>query len=386
MPSSPPRIAYEERGPHHAVIWYERPRSPRPATGDGSGRKPATVAATLPRVVLAVPSWDRPCGVAEYSKGLRRGLQALGVETVVARDGDDLVRLARELAAGVVHVQHEYSLWDPFALRRQAMALLRAGVRTVATVHALAPVPEHNAVLADCFQALVVHAPAMRSEACAVLQVPAQRVHVIPMGARTWEEGDRAALRARLGLDGAPAIGFVGFFYPQKGILELVRAARELRRTLPGLRCLIFASVAANEGSRRYREEVASRLAAEGLLGEAEFHEGFLPEGELVQRLAALDAIVLPYAEYPARQLSAAVRTAISACRPIVVTDVFAFSDLDGEVYRIPGNAPEQIAGGVRAVLGDEGRQAALVAACRRYLEGNSWERVAARHLDLYRW
>ncbi len=385
MSYGPPRVAYEERGPNHAIIWYERTRRPAGAgPSNGHDGRAARLSPGL-KLALAVPSWGRPCGVAEYSRGLLRGLQAIGLEPQVLTGGEELADLAREQGMRLVHFQHEYSLWDPHALRRQALALLRAGVRTVATVHALAPGADQNSVLGECFDALIVHSPALRDELCAALRVPPRRVHVIPMGVEPRDPGDRTVLRARLGLGQEPAIGFVGFFYPQKGIVELVRAARELRRTIPGLRCLVFASVAPNEVSRRCREEVAARLAAEGLAGEAEFQDGYLPEQELVARLSALDVIVLPYAEYPTRQLSAAAKTAIAACRPVVVTDVFAFSDLGDEVYRIASNHPEAIAAGVSAVLADAERQEALVAACRRYVEHNSWSRVAVRHLLVYR-
>lgn len=391
MPSPPPKVIYEERGAHHAVIWYERPARPEgPAPGTAPRRRAPHEAPAqrfpAPRIGLVVPSWGRACGVAEYSRNLAQGLQQLGCPVDAASaQGADPARLAREKGQRVVHFQHEYSLWDPRALRRQAMDLLRSGVRTVATVHALADVPDHNAVLSECFNALVVHSEAMRRQLLERHGLASHRVRLIPMGVASPPLPDRGEARARFGLGGEPAIGFVGFFYPQKGVVELGLAVERLRREFPGLRCYLFANVAGNEGSRRYFDHVRDQFDARGLWDAIEVRTGYPSEETLAAQLHAMDVIVLPYSEYPARQVSAAVRTAMAADRPVVTTRAFPFSDLDGEVYKIAGNAPEEIAAGIRAVLGSREIRERLLAAARRYREGHSWPRVAAQHLALYR-
>lgn len=389
MPSPPPKVIYQERGAHHAVIWYERPAR-RGGGAPGGGPRPEAPPAAparlpAPRIALVVPSWGRACGVAEYSRNLAQGLRQLGcpVDAVHAQ-GIEPARLAAEKGHRVVHFQHEYSLWDPRVLRRQALELLRGGVRTVATVHALADAPDHGAVFQECFNALVVHSEEMRRLLAERHGIAARRVHHIPMGVGNPPLPDRAEVRARLGLGGSAAIGFTGFFYPQKGIVELGSAVGILRREFPGLRCYLFANVAGNEGSRRYFERVRAEFDARGLWDAITLRTGYLGEEELAAQLHAMDVIVLPYSEYPSRQVSAAVRTAMAADRPVVTTRAFPFSDLDDEVYKIAGNAPEEIAEGVRAVLRSREIQERLLAAVRRHRERHSWPRVAARHLALY--
>ncbi len=104
----------------------------------------------------------------------------------------------------------------------------------------------------------------------------------------------------------------------------------------------------------------------------------------MVKYLHAMDVNVLPYQDYPARQISAAVRTVMAAQRPVITSDTFPFSDLRGEVYKLADPTARGIVAGVRAVLGDPVLQAAMIRDIRRYAEENNWVRTAARHLALY--
>lgn len=379
------KVVREERGLHHAIIWYAPPGEAPP-----SGLRPERVIRsgdgrmTLPRVALVVPSWARPCGVAEYARHLMWGLRMQGV-TVEVGDGlgeDDGV--PGGLGTRVVHFQHEYSLWEPERLRRQALASLRAGAATVVTVHCLDRLPEHNRVLQTCFRRVIVHTEGMRAEALRA-GFPPNLLEVIPMGVRRAHLPDRAAARAELGLGEEPAVGFFGFFYPQKGIIELLQAVRELRRERPGLRCFLFASAAPNPASRSYREEVLRALGRDGLGEGVTLIDQYLSLDRLVRHLHAMDVNVLPYSDLPGRQVSAAVRTAMAAERPIVTTAAFPFADLDGEVCKVGAPVPSEIAAAVRRVLDDERLQRELVRRVRRYAEENDWLRVAARHIALYR-
>lgn len=389
MPSPPQKVIHEERGAHHAVIWYGRPAR-REGGAPGVGRRPeaakeAPARLPAPRVTLVVPSWGRACGVAEYTRNLAQGLGQIGCPAdAVPAQGVEPARLAGGKGLRVVHFQHEYSLWDPRALRSQALELLRSGVRTVATVHALADDPEPSAVFNECFNALVVHSEEMLRLLVERHGIAPRRVHCIPMGVGNPPLPDRGEVRARSGLEGSPAIGFTGFFYPQKGIVELGLAVGILRREFPGIRCYLFANVAGNEGSRRYFEKVRAEFDARGLWDAIALRSGYLSEEALAAQLHAMDVIVLPYAEYPTRQVSAAVRTAMAADRPVITTRAFPFSDLEDEVYKIAGNAPEEIAAGVRTVLGSREIRERLLSAVRRHRERHSWPRVAARHLALY--
>lgn len=386
MAFRPPKVAHEERGANYAIIWYSTDGHPVVSGSGDDGRQLGELRQpTVMRIGLAVPSWGRPCGVAEYTHGLQWGFQQLGLPAAVLGEAARIAQAASQNRCNVVHIQHEYSLWEPGLLRRQALELLRHGVRPVVTVHAYGAVPDHNAVLRDVFPCLVVHAEGMAHSLRSDLGIPAERVRVIRPGVRPYQLPDRNRVRAELGLaPGQVALGYCGFFYPQKGLVELGEAVAELRGQFPDLRCFLFANVADNDTSRRYYEQVRAAFSARGLWESVTLRNEFLPEGQLVGYLHAMDLNVFPYADLPAQQVSAAVRSAIAALRPIITTRAFAFADLEGEVEKIPDNHPGRIADAVRGLQGDPGRQEALIAAMRQHIGQQSWSAVASRHLALY--
>lgn len=382
----PPKVAYEERGANHAIIWYRtNGQAVTSGTGHDSRQMGELKQPTPMRIGLAVPSWGRRCGVAEYTLGLQWGFQQLGQPVAILGEAAGIALAAGQKRYSIVHIQHEYSLWEPGLMRRQALDLLHMGVTPVVTVHAYAAVPDHNAVLRDVFPYLVVHSEGMARSLHDDLGVPSERVRVIHPGVKPLPLPHRERVRAELGLaPGQVALGYCGFFYPQKGLIELGEAVAELRGQFPGLRCFLFANVAENDTSRRYYEEVRAALSTRGLWDSVTLKNEYLPESRLVGYLHAMDVNVFPYAEMAAQQISAAVRTAIAALRPIVTTSAFAFSDLNGEVEKIPDNQPGRIAGAVRGLLSDPRRQEELIATMRQHIGQHSWSVVASRHIALY--
>lgn len=379
------RIVREQRGINWAVIDYLTTTPGQKIQGPGGGGIPeARPPKTALRVGMVVTSWGRPCGVAEYTRSLVEGMTVLGHHAVVVGDLGQAARTIHEHNLNLVHVQYEYSLYDPLHLRAVLKDLQRCNVRLVATAHSFLPhLGDHNLAFRQIFLRTVVHSEEMRRE-MAASGIPVDRLQVIPMGARKHPLSPREEVRLALGLGQGPVLGYFGFAYPHKGIQNLALAAESLRERYPGLRCLILASAAPNPTSRQAFQEVHAMLDARGLGDVVKVEDRYLPEAEVVRQLSASDLVVLPYAEYPAHQISAAVRTAMAAGRPVITTRTIPFSDLNDEVYKVPDNRPETIARGVQEVLENHTLQEALVSAAFRYLGENTWPKVAARHLHLY--
>ncbi len=372
------QVLREIRSEHSAVIWYGRPGG-RPA-----GPVPVSTPArrTARAVGMAVPSWGRPCGVAEYARHLAAALRAGGTRVEVA--GGPCRRLDEWAAwqgVDVVHLQCEYGLWDPALLREEAAALLRKGRRLVVTLHSAGPSP-HNAILAHSCQRVIVLSEPMR-RAALDLGFPAERTAVVPMGVSASPPDGWSAIRDRLPPPAGPfTVASCGFFYPQKEYLELVRAARLASQARP-VRAVILAPVADSPLSRETHDRFRAAVLAEGLEPWVTVVTDYLAEGELLRRLAACDAVVFPSAEMPGRQTSAAVRLGLAAGRP-VVTDVFAFADLGEELLKVPTPDCETLARAILALAADRRLRAGLVEAARSYARRHTWSAVAARHTEIY--
>jgi glycosyltransferase involved in cell wall biosynthesis len=162
-------------------------------------------------------------------------------------------------------------------------------------------------------------------------------IRLVPLGIATPSPGQRADVRAELGIsDGAPVIGTACTLRPEKALDVLVRAGAALRAAFPDLRVLI-----AGDGPDRERvESLIERLAMNGtvtLLG---------GRGDIPDFLRALDVAVCS-SDWEGTPLS--VMEYMEAELPVVATRV--------------GGIPDMIQSGVEGILVEPGDPSAIAAA-----------------------
>ena len=129
-------------------------------------------------------------------------------------------------------------------------------------------------------------------------------------------------------------IGFLGFWYPGKGIEDLVHVIGKLRAQGVSIRARLWGDISPTAGAHigaAYREHVLNAIRRERV-GDLISVEGFLAEDVLVQQLATCDALVLPFSAVPERGLivystSAALHDAYAAGIPVVVANTRALRD-----------------------------------------------------------
>ncbi len=168
---------------------------------------------------------------------------------------------------------------------------------------------------------------------------------VIPNGIPAVEVPARAEARERFGLaPGDRVVGSVGHLRPEKAFEVLVEAAAVLQVDPSGLKVLI-----AGEGGERERLE--GLIRSQGL---AESVELVGAREDVSHFLAALDVAVC-CSDFEGGPLS--VMEYMRAGLPVVATRVGGLPELlgaDGAVFVAPRDAAA-LAGGISAVLGDEG-------------------------------
>jgi len=209
-----------------------------------------------------------------------------------------------------------------------------------------------------------------------------ERVHTVYYGAdperfRPPADADRAAARARLGIrDGAPALAFVGALGDRRKGFDTLFAAFGQLCGRPGWDATLLVAGAGGELERWRR-----RAAAAGL-GERIRFLGF--RRDVREVLHACDGVVAP-ARYEAYGL--AVQEALCLGLPAVVSRGAGVAEripaaLGGLLLDRPDDADEL---GARLLAWREGlaehRAAAL--ACGAELRAWSWERMAARIVDI---
>jgi alpha-maltose-1-phosphate synthase len=305
-------------------------------------------------------------------------LEALSVGLAMARD---------PVAADVVHTHTWYvGLGGMLA---QAIH----GLPLVVTLHSLEPLRPWKAdqlgtgyLVSSWAERLAVEradrviavSAQMAADITANFRIDPARVVVLHNGvdAEAFTRTDRAAALARHGVR-APYALFVGRISEQKGIFPLLEAARSLPAGVQLVLC----------ASSPDTPELRARLEA-AVAGRAEIRwiDAMLPVPEVVELYSHAAVFVCPSIYEPFGLINL---EAMACGTPVVASRVGGIPEVvvDGETgWLVAPGDPAALAGALREALADPGRARGMGEAGRRRVEAQfSWDRIAARTLDVYR-
>ncbi|MDX6287335.1 MAG: alpha-maltose-phosphate synthase [Frankiales bacterium] len=279
--------------------------------------------------------------------------------------------LAKELYA-VPHVMTAHSL-EP--LRPWKAEQLGGG-------YAVSSWVEHTALHAA--DAVIAVSAGMRRDVLATYPgVDPDRVHVIHNGidADAWRPDRHTDALARHGVDpDRPYVAFVGRITRQKGVPDLLAAAKEFD---PGAGIVLCAGAA---DTPELRTEVADAVAAlQATRSEIIWIEEMLPRNELRQLLTNASVFVCPSVYEP---LGIVNLEAMACETAVVATNVGGIPEVvdDGVTgLLIPPSDPAALAHAVNQLLTDPTRATAMGIAGRRRIEEQfTWTAVAEQTIALY--
>ncbi len=176
--------------------------------------------------------------------------------------------------------------------------------------------------------------------------------------------------------DGTRNILFVGRFEPRKGLLDLLKAYRILRKTGCDCRVLVVGSGPLAREARRY---VATRR-----LKGVEFL-GRVSDEEKAQLFRTADVYVSPATG--GESFGIVLLEAMASGTAIVASDIHGYKGVvrrGREALLVPPREPKAIAGAVARLLRDDEERQAMAAAGRLRAEEFSWPRVTAKVDDFY--
>jgi phosphatidylinositol alpha-mannosyltransferase len=176
--------------------------------------------------------------------------------------------------------------------------------------------------------------------------------------------------------DGTSNILFVGRFEPRKGLIELLKAYRILRKTGCDCRLLVVGSGPLAREARRY-------IATRRLKG-VEFL-GRVGDAEKAQLFRTADVYVSPATG--GESFGIVLLEAMASGTAIVASDIHGYKGVvrrGREALLVPPREPKAIAGAVARLLRDDELRSSLAAAGRERAEEFSWPRVTAKVDDYY--
>lgn len=373
--------------------------------------------------VAMVTSWPpRWCGIAIYAENLVRGLREAGAEVHIVSHTDGgrpgegqvhpvinqadpgwhwpLMRAVEEIGPDVVHIQHEFGLYsffqkpgvfdfEPRNALELAIPLFRwrvTGIPAVVTYHSVfSRLTYEEALYYDHMMSLaaanIVHEPYQREHLPYNLGRVPDNVFAIPHGAgRPPRAGTRKAPGA------GPVMGMMGWWEPNKGFDRLIRLWPEVVKRVPGAILVLAGSV--RPGSPSGEAVKGSYLAlveASPARASIRVVEGAFSREEYMAVLGGWDAMALPY-NYASQ--SGNLAHAYEAGLPVVVSAIEGLkSSVDRSGAGLVAATEADLLEAVVRLLSDAGLRRRLGAAARRYVRQEvAWDRVAQRHLEVYRW
>jgi phosphatidylinositol alpha-mannosyltransferase len=176
--------------------------------------------------------------------------------------------------------------------------------------------------------------------------------------------------------DGTPNVLFVGRHEPRKGLLDLLKAHRILRKTGSVSRLLIVGSGPQEREARRY-------VATRGLNG-VEFL-GRVSDTEKAQLFRTADVYVSPATG--GESFGIVLLEAMAAGTPIVCSDIHGYKGVvrrDREGLLVPPRQPRELAIAIDRLLRDPALRMEMGAAGQARAETFSWPRVTAKVEDYY--
>jgi glycosyltransferase involved in cell wall biosynthesis len=147
-----------------------------------------------------------------------------------------------------------------------------------------------------------------------------------------------------------PTIATYGFALPHKGLPEILNALRLLHDRRRPVKLRMVNAEYPVAFSTMLIEELKKQVRELGLTDHVEMHNRFLSDAESLDLLTDTDLVVFPY-QSTAESASGAVRYGMAVERPVAVTPLPIFADLEGATFCMDGTRPEHLADGIAAAL-----------------------------------
>lgn len=216
--------------------------------------------------------------------------------------------------------------------------------------------------------------------------IPSSKVTVIPNAVDTeaFDTGGQpdSALRARLGLEGASVVGFIGSFYAYEGLDLLLDALPRLLASHPELRVLLV-------GGGPQEAALKAQAARLGLAERVVF-TGRVPHAEVQRYYDLIDVLAYPRHSMRLTELVTPLKPleAMAQGRVLLASDVGGHKELirDGETgVLFEAGSAESLAERLSGLLSRRADWPRMRAAGRRFVETErNWQASVQRYAPVY--
>jgi glycosyltransferase involved in cell wall biosynthesis len=390
---------------------------------------------------VQVSTWNVPCGIAGYTKGLVDGMSKHGLECdVLPIDRQQLKYMSRDevisyfdsyedkllsTSYDIIHLQHEFSFFagsygpdlSMLAFNRWLKSMTRLRKPVFVTFHS------EPSFLRDKSPGALGLAKKKRLQYLWKLQVAylfnskknlhavlhtknsrrqfldsgfeSEKIHIVKQGV-TFSPVDpiddihKGSIKEDLGFPkDAIVLAMFGFISAYKGYITAIKALE----FLPKEYHLLIIGMPHPEASDGTFDEIVRTLErSKGSPSPKDLHSrvklaGFVAYEELQKYYKVVDISLAPYKGDTNLSSSAAITWALSSGKPVIASSIPAFAELN-EVSRslqmVTPDTPGELAYRIKELITDSNLKTNLVDNALKYCESNQWSNIGKEHIELY--
>lgn len=351
-----------------------------------------------------VSTWNCKCGIATYSEHLIKNMPApvtvfadksdrllLSDTEHVIRcwqqgEADDLEELAKAVdkeKIDVLVIQFNYGFYNLQSLSRFIINQRKINRKIVITLHSTTdPMHAKNkklsdlaVALKDCYR-ILVHTPKDLNQLKNIGLI--DNASLFPHGVLNYE----ITTKSKPIYDRDFVLASYGFFLPHKGLLELIQAVGLLHNDGFKVRLEMVNAQYPGTVSRELIEQAHRLVERYNLRGIVNLSTDYLEDSDSLETLAKADLVIFPH-QNTGESASGAVRYGIASGRPVAVTPIAIFDDVEGAVHRLPGTTPAELAAGIQSIARRIGLGTADIAAtdevAKRWRKEHAYPRLSTR-------
>lgn len=328
--------------------------------------------------IACITPWKVRCGIYSYSRQLTEALKEYDIETYIVRlprfgvTNNEIFRLVAESIPldeiDIIHVQHEYGLYqghETFFYN----TLKRFKKPLMTTMHSVGNWGTDN-LINDCSDKIIVH-----NEFCLRKFALPEKTIIIPHGCESVECKPKDEAKLRMGIPTkAPTVGYCGFISTYKGLEVLIEAMKEL----PQAALLVCGGWHAGPDTDYIMGLKLNSLKV--LEGRCQW-TGYVRDEDMPSAYGAMDIVVYPSVFSTE---SGALLTALGYGKAVIASNIPPFKEKEELGALMTFNDIDDMRDKIRLLLRDEDAKGKLEAGARRYVENNSWAKIAEMHLTQY--
>jgi glycosyltransferase involved in cell wall biosynthesis len=391
--------------------------------------------------VFQVSTWNIPCGIAGYTKGLINGISEHGIECeVLPIDRQQIKYMSRNevnlhfdsyaekmliASPDIIHLQHEFSFFAGSYGLNLSMSTFSRWLKSVLRLKKPVFVTFHTepTFLRDKYPGVlglakkkslqylwksqiallfnsqknlhaIVHSKNSRKQFIDS-GFKSEKIHIVKQGVTlshvdTIDSEHKASLKKELGFpENAIVLAMFGFISAYKGYITAIQALE----LLPKEYYLLIIGMPHPEANDSTFDEIVRILeVSRNSPRSKDLHSrvklaGFIGYEKLQDYYDVVDINLAPYKKDTNLSSSAAITWALSSGKPVIASNISAFAELNevsSSLQMVAPEAPGELAYRVKEIITDSTLKNHLVANALKYCNSNQWCNIGKDHIELY--